>query len=77
MQKNRIESFNLERTDALRLPAGTTVYIINRNNNERLEIVKLIQPVNNPGQFRVTILIRIAFLSFVFFSFIIFCYAYV
>ncbi|KAM3755014.1 hypothetical protein ACB098_02G007100 [Castanea mollissima] len=52
VQKNRIESFNLECKDALRLPAGTTVYIINRDNNERLEIVKLIQPVNNPGQFR-------------------------
>ncbi|KAL4642326.1 hypothetical protein ACB092_02G008300 [Castanea dentata] len=52
VQKKRIESFNLECKDALRLPAGTTVYIINRDNNERLEIVKLIQPVNNPGQFR-------------------------
>ncbi|KAM3707204.1 hypothetical protein ACJW31_02G006600 [Castanea mollissima] len=52
VQKNRIESFNLECKDALRLPAGTTVYIINQDNNERLEIVKLIQPVNNPGQFR-------------------------
>ncbi|KAM4115879.1 hypothetical protein ACJW30_02G007100 [Castanea mollissima] len=52
VQKNRIESFNLECKDALRLPAGTTIYIINRDNNERLEIVKLIQPVNNLGQFR-------------------------
>ncbi|KAF5466112.1 hypothetical protein F2P56_016067 [Juglans regia] len=46
------ESFNLECGDVIRVPAGATVYVINQDSNERLEMVKLLQPVNNPGQFR-------------------------
>lgn len=34
------------------IPAGTTVYLANQEN-EDLQIVKLIQPVNNPGEFKV------------------------
>ncbi|KAL6208638.1 hypothetical protein ACLB2K_019585 [Fragaria x ananassa] len=45
------ESHNLERGDILRVPAGTPVYIINRDENEKLFIVKLLHPVNLPDQF--------------------------
>ncbi|XP_050364792.1 vicilin Cor a 11.0101 [Argentina anserina] len=45
------ESHNLERGDILRVPAGTPVYIINRDENEKLFIVKLLRPVSLPDQF--------------------------
>ncbi|GFY98810.1 hypothetical protein Acr_13g0002110 [Actinidia rufa] len=45
------ESFNLRLGDVMRIPAGTTVYLINRSNNEKLVIVKLLQPVSTPGHF--------------------------
>ena len=47
------ESFNLKLGDVMRIPAGTTVYLINRSNNEKLVIVKLLQPVSTPGHFEV------------------------
>lgn len=47
------ESHNLERGDILRVPAGTPVYIINRDENEKLFVVKLLHPVNLPDQFEV------------------------
>ncbi|KAK2980624.1 hypothetical protein RJ640_011432, partial [Escallonia rubra] len=34
--QNRRESFNMQRGDAIRVPSGTTVYLINRDNNEKL-----------------------------------------
>lgn len=52
-ERKERESFNLECGDVLTVPAGTTVYAVNRDSNERLQIVKLLKPVNNPGQFRV------------------------
>ncbi|KAK3040554.1 hypothetical protein RJ639_029000 [Escallonia herrerae] len=51
VQQNRRESFNMQRGDSIRVPSGTTVYLINRDNNEKLHAVKLLKPVNNPGQF--------------------------
>ncbi|KAI9089783.1 hypothetical protein K1719_029076 [Acacia pycnantha] len=48
---NYKESFNLERFDVLRVPAGAICYTINRANNEDLELYKLAMPVNIPGQF--------------------------
>ena len=45
------ESFNLKLGDVMRIPAGTTVYLINRSNNKKLVIVKLLQPVSTPGHF--------------------------
>ncbi|KAL8513623.1 hypothetical protein ACS0TY_012924 [Phlomoides rotata] len=50
--KERRESFNVEEGDIFRVQAGTTTYLINRDNNERLILVKLIQPVNTPGEFQ-------------------------
>lgn len=53
MHKERRESFNIRQGDLFRIKAGTTTYMINRDNNERLVLAKLIQPVNTPGQFEV------------------------
>ncbi|KAH9605154.1 hypothetical protein KSS87_014617 [Heliosperma pusillum] len=45
------ENFNLERGDVLVVPAGTTAYLVNSDNYEKLQIVELLRPVNNPGQY--------------------------
>ncbi|KAL5561715.1 hypothetical protein UlMin_031462 [Ulmus minor] len=45
------ESFNLEVGDILRIPAGITTYLVNRDEREKLFIVKLINPVSLPGRF--------------------------
>lgn len=41
--------------DVLRVPAGVTVYLINQENGEKLQLAMLFHPVNTPGQFRVLI----------------------
>ncbi|CAN4091292.1 unnamed protein product [Withania somnifera] len=43
-------SFNLERGDVLRVPAGATIYLINRDNNEKFFIYALSKSVNAPGE---------------------------
>ncbi|GFP81981.1 vicilin-like antimicrobial peptides 2-2 [Phtheirospermum japonicum] len=45
------ESFNIKQGDIYRIKAGTTSYLINRDNNEKLILVKLLQPINTPGHF--------------------------
>lgn len=52
VSQERRESYNLERGDVIRVPAGTTEYVTNQDSNERLQMVKLLQSVNTPGQFR-------------------------
>ena len=54
VREERRESFNIKQGDIFRIHAGTTTYLVNRDNNERLVLVKLIQPVNTPGQFEVS-----------------------
>ncbi|KAF9605090.1 hypothetical protein IFM89_013760 [Coptis chinensis] len=49
--ENNKQTHNLERGDIIRVRAGTTVHIVNRDNNEKLFVVKLVQPVSIPGQF--------------------------
>ncbi|KZV22527.1 sucrose-binding protein-like [Dorcoceras hygrometricum] len=49
--KDRRESFNIKEGDILRIKAGTTAYLINRDQNERLVLAKLLQPVSTPGNF--------------------------
>ncbi|EEF37595.1 vicilin Cor a 11.0101 [Ricinus communis] len=44
-------SFNIEVGDVMRVRAGTPVYVINRDDNEKLYIINFIQPVNLPGEF--------------------------
>ncbi|KAK9179651.1 hypothetical protein WN943_028853 [Citrus x changshan-huyou] len=48
----RRESFNMEHGDVISVPAGTTYYLSNQDNVDRLHVAKLLQPVNTPGQFR-------------------------
>lgn len=55
MREEKRESFNVEHGDILRVPAGTPVYMINRDENEKLCIVKILQPVSFPGHFEVKI----------------------
>ncbi|XP_048428196.1 vicilin Jug r 2.0101 [Pyrus x bretschneideri] len=51
LMKDRKESFNMEHGDVIRVPAGATTYLINNNNDEPLQIAKLIRSVNSPGRF--------------------------
>lgn len=53
LRAEKRQSLNLERGDVLRIRAGTTFYLINRDNNEQLVIAKLLYPVNIPGDFEV------------------------
>ncbi|KAK4482286.1 hypothetical protein RD792_009438 [Penstemon davidsonii] len=49
--KDGRESYNLKQGDIMRIKAGTTSYVINQDNDQRLILVKLIKPVNTPGNF--------------------------
>ncbi|KAL8089467.1 vicilin Cor a 11.0101-like [Apium graveolens] len=49
VRSEKRESLNVRCGDILRIPSGTTVYLINRDNNEKLVIIKLLQPVFTPG----------------------------
>lgn len=61
VRSERRESLNVRCGDILRVPSGTTVYLINRDNNEKLVIVKLLQPVFTPG---VAEVINVVFATF-------------
>nr|6KM8_A Chain A, 7S globulin [Momordica charantia] len=50
-KETKRESYNAERGDVMVIPAGATIYLVN-HENEDLQIVKLIQPINNPGEFK-------------------------
>ncbi|PIA50993.1 hypothetical protein AQUCO_01100067v1 [Aquilegia coerulea] len=41
-------SYNLERGDVIRVPAGALIYLINRDNNDKFQIVSLLKPVSTP-----------------------------
>ncbi|XP_058766995.1 vicilin-like [Vicia villosa] len=43
-------SFNLERGDTIKLPAGTVAYLVNRDDDEDLRVLDLAIPINRPGQ---------------------------
>ncbi|XP_034931901.1 vicilin Jug r 6.0101 [Populus alba] len=46
------QTFNLERGDVFRVPAGTTFYMVNKDENEKLRVAKILWPVNLPGNFK-------------------------
>nr|7U1H_A Chain A, Allergen Len c 1.0101 [Lens culinaris]7U1H_B Chain B, Allergen Len c 1.0101 [Lens culinaris]7U1H_C Chain C, Allergen Len c 1.0101 [Lens culinaris] len=50
LNSNDRNSFNLERGDTIKLPAGTIAYLANRDDNEDLRVLDLAIPVNRPGQ---------------------------
>ncbi|GER34274.1 vicilin-like protein [Striga asiatica] len=45
-------SFNLKQGDVMRVPSGSLMYLVNQDDNERLYVLKLLQPVNTPGRFK-------------------------
>lgn len=53
LKSNNRNSFNLERGDTIKLPAGTIAYLANRDDNEDLRVLDLAIPVNKPGQLQV------------------------
>lgn len=53
MRKENKESYNLRKGDILRVEAGTTHYIINRDNKEQLFIAKLLETISVPGEVQV------------------------
>ncbi|KAI5403144.1 hypothetical protein KIW84_050649 [Lathyrus oleraceus] len=50
LKPNDRDSFNLERGDTIKLPAGTIVYLVNRDDEDELRVLDLAIPVNRPGQ---------------------------
>ncbi|KAJ0966398.1 hypothetical protein J5N97_027536 [Dioscorea zingiberensis] len=46
------ESHEVRQGDILRLRSGSIFYLANKDNNEKLTIVKLMLPISRPGQFR-------------------------
>ncbi|KAL3531319.1 hypothetical protein ACH5RR_010641 [Cinchona calisaya] len=51
VREDKRESFNIRRGDIVRVPSGTTTYLVNSDNNNKLVIAKLLQPVFTPGRF--------------------------
>lgn len=61
VNQNNRESYNVEKGDFLRIPAGAIAYAANQDNNRLLKIIKLAIPLNIPGQFEVIIIILYIF----------------
>lgn len=53
LKPNDRNSFNIERGDTIKLPAGTIAYLVNRDDDEDLRVLDLAIPVNRPGQLQV------------------------
>ncbi|KAB2050662.1 hypothetical protein ES319_A12G003200v1 [Gossypium barbadense] len=53
IHEDKRESFNIETGDIIYVRAGTPLYLINRDDNEKLFIVKLLQPINQPDHYEV------------------------
>ncbi|KAK4357123.1 hypothetical protein RND71_022733 [Anisodus tanguticus] len=51
-EQDEKNSFNLQQGDVIKVPAGSTVYLLNRDNNERFFVYVLAKSVNAPGQFQ-------------------------
>ncbi|RWW31633.1 hypothetical protein GW17_00003720 [Ensete ventricosum] len=45
------ETHELRRGDILEAPAGAIIYMINKDSNEKLVLIKLLHPVSTPGRF--------------------------
>ncbi|XP_020233570.1 beta-conglycinin beta subunit 1 [Cajanus cajan] len=45
------DSYDLQKGDAQRIPAGTTIYLANPSDKETLRVATLAMPVNEPTQF--------------------------
>ncbi|KAK3193744.1 hypothetical protein Dsin_025054 [Dipteronia sinensis] len=51
IHEDRRDSFKLEKGVVFRLRAGTTFSIVNHHRRDKLNIIQLLRPVNNEGQF--------------------------
>ncbi|KAL5717598.1 hypothetical protein ACHQM5_010582 [Ranunculus cassubicifolius] len=51
LHKNYKETHNLKQGDIFRARAGSSLYKVNKDNNEKLNILAFEIPVNTPGQF--------------------------
>nr|prf major storage protein [Theobroma cacao] len=45
------ESYNVQRGTVVSVPAGSTVYVVSQDNQEKLTIAVLALPVNSPGKY--------------------------
>ncbi|XP_045787490.1 vicilin-like [Trifolium pratense] len=52
LNSNDRKSFNLERGDTIKLPAGTIAYLANQDDKQDLRVLDLVIPLNKPGQFQ-------------------------
>ncbi|MQM19337.1 hypothetical protein Taro_052339 [Colocasia esculenta] len=50
--ENRRESYDIRRGDIITVHAGTVVYMVNTDSNEKLHIAKLVRTVSTPGVVR-------------------------
>lgn len=51
-----LESQEINEGDVMRVPAGAQVYLINKDDKEKLKIAMLINPISSiPGRFKVCI----------------------
>ncbi|RDX58507.1 Beta-conglycinin, beta chain, partial [Mucuna pruriens] len=48
---DNVDSYNLESAYAQRIPAGTTFYLVNPDDNDNLRVICLAMPVNKPGRY--------------------------
>ncbi|XP_047309702.1 vicilin Cor a 11.0101-like [Impatiens glandulifera] len=44
VRQDKRETFGLKRGDIIRIPSGRAVYLINKDRNEKLVVIKLLQP---------------------------------
>ncbi|KAL7582537.1 hypothetical protein Lser_V15G41724 [Lactuca serriola] len=48
--ENSLENHNIKRGDIFRVPAGINAYLINRHNNEKLVLAKILHSISVPGE---------------------------
>ncbi|KAJ3668889.1 hypothetical protein LUZ60_010839 [Juncus effusus] len=51
LHKENREAYDIKEGDIMMVPSGVIVYLINKDDNERLRIALLLQPVSLPGNF--------------------------
>ncbi|KAI4372651.1 hypothetical protein MLD38_010854 [Melastoma candidum] len=49
LKKDTKDNIDIEEGDIVRVRAGSPVYLVNKDSNERLQIAKLFRPINTPG----------------------------
>lgn len=52
-REGKTQTFNVQYGDVMRIPEGTPMNVINRDENDKLRIVSLVKPANIPGEYEV------------------------